>query len=251
MTKVAVLGCGPAGLLAAHAAVRNGASVVIYSDKAQPSQIGGAQFLHRAIPEITNDYPDAMCDFRHMGKRENYAKRVYGDPLADVSWGSYHEGMHPVWNMRQAYGQLWARYAELIVIEEINPDTITKISQAEDVVLSCIPAPALCGHIPKCNFVKQDVWIQPVDNHFENLECAIVYNGSLVGDWYRWSSLFGHTSFEYPHPKPMSTRISKPLRTDCPGPVHLGNIVRLGRYGAFEKRQLIHHAYEGAEDALQ
>jgi len=249
MTKVAVLGCGPAGLLAAHAAVRNGASVVIYSDKAQPSQIGGAQFLHRAIPEITNTDPDAMCDFRHVGQRENYAKRVYGDPLADVSWGSYAEGLHPIWNMQQAYNQLWERYSELIVVEEIYGDTLAKISKAEDLVFSCIPAPALCRH--QCKFVKQDVWIQTVDNHFDNLECAIVYNGSMSGEWYRWSSLFGHTFFEYPQFRPNAVKVSKPLRTDCPGPTHLGNIIGLGRYGAWEKHQLIHHAYEGAELALQ
>lgn len=249
--KCAVLGCGPAGLLAAHAAVRNGASVVIYSDTAQPSVIGGAQFLHRAIPEITNADPDAMCDFRHMGNRENYAKRVYGDPLADVSWGSYAEGLHPIWNMQQAYNQLWERYAELIVIEDIYPKNLNKIADVEDVVLSCIPAPALCSHQPQCQFIKQDVWILTVDNHFENLECSIVYNGSMAGDWYRWCSLFGHTFFEHPQFVPNARKVSKPLRTDCPGPTHLGNVIRLGRYGLWEKHQLIHHAYEGAENALQ
>lgn len=249
--KCAVLGCGPAGLLAAHAAVRNGANVVIYSDKVQPSFISGAQFLHRAIPEITNAEPDAMCDFRHLGNRENYARRVYGDPLADVSWGSYAEGLHPIWNMQQAYGQLWARYAELIVVDEINPSELDIISAENDLVFSCIPAPALCRHTPKCRFIRQDVWILPTDNHFEVRECSITYNGSMTGLWYRWSSLFGNIFYEYSLEVKNATKISKPLRTDCPGPTHLGNVIGLGRYGMWEKHQLIHHAYEGAENALQ
>lgn len=248
--KVAVLGCGPAGLLAAHAAGRAGADLVIYSDKAEPSRIGGAQFLHRAIPGITYYEPDDQCDFRHLGTREAYAKKVYGDPNADVSWGSYPEGDNPVWNMQRAYNSLWEQYAEFIVVEEVNSRVLLDISRQNDVVFSCIPAPALCNHGGSCLFTSQQVWIQQRDNHFKNLRCSIVYNGFADQDWYRWSSLFGTTFFEYPSEVANSFKVSKPLWTNCPGPTYADNVIRLGRYGLWEKHQLIHHAYEGAERAL-
>ena len=63
--KVAVLGCGPAGLFACHAAVRGGAEVDVYSQKKR-SEIGGAQYLHQHVPDVTGTEPEAMITFAQM-----------------------------------------------------------------------------------------------------------------------------------------------------------------------------------------
>lgn len=257
--NIAVLGCGPAGLLAAHAAVLNGHTPTIYTDIAQPSRIGGAQFLHRAIPGVTLDHhhPDALCEFIFMGSGEGYARKVYGDPRAPTSWGSYRAGLHTIWNMQAAYDVLWERYNKRVTTLEVDKHTVYRME--EEVIFSCIPATVLCDHmrnengaIKTCDFTSQQVWIVQDRNYLERGTNQIVYNGYPAQRWYRWSSLFGTSFFEYPF-KPTedqsAVRVVKPLSTTCPGPARSG-VYRMGRYGSFKKTALIHHAYEEAMEVL-
>ena len=57
--NVAVLGCGPAGLIAAWAAEQAGADVQIYSKKVQ-SIIPGSQYLHGPIPGVSSPYAEGV-----------------------------------------------------------------------------------------------------------------------------------------------------------------------------------------------
>src|SRR3546814_7896241 len=50
--KVLILGCGPAGLIAAHAAKRMDADFIVMS-KARKSFMNGAQYLHAPIPGVS------------------------------------------------------------------------------------------------------------------------------------------------------------------------------------------------------
>ena len=54
---VIVIGCGPAGLAAVHAAHTLGAKVRIMAPKQKTPQLGPIT-LHRAIPEINTGPPD-------------------------------------------------------------------------------------------------------------------------------------------------------------------------------------------------
>ncbi|HEY7420289.1 MAG TPA: hypothetical protein VH593_34240, partial [Ktedonobacteraceae bacterium] len=84
MIRAVVLGCGPAGLLAAHACSLNGADVRIFSLK-RPSYISGAQYLHQAIPGLSGA-PDGDIMITKVGTREGYAKKVYGNANKATSW---------------------------------------------------------------------------------------------------------------------------------------------------------------------
>ena len=77
--RVAVLGSGPAGLLAAHACVQQGVEPKIYSLK-EKSLMFGAMYLHEPIPDLNDpDRPDHDIMIVKEGTREGYAKNVYGD----------------------------------------------------------------------------------------------------------------------------------------------------------------------------
>src|SRR4051794_36471109 len=111
---VAVLGCGPAGLLSAHAAILGGCDVLVYSIK-QKSPMNGAQYLHSPIPELTSQDPDAIIRYAKVGTRAGYATKVYGHPEAPCSWDKFEEGPRPAWSLSDSYEELWSRYGDLII----------------------------------------------------------------------------------------------------------------------------------------
>lgn len=247
MAKVAVLGCGPAGLLACHAAVRAGHSPVVFS-RAVPSAIGGAQYLHQAIPGITKADPDGVVEFVKYGNEHGYAKKVYNDPYAKTSWYDYEEGPHNIWNMRRAYDKLWKKYSPLITDLKLDHAAAASLCRTFPLVMNTVPMIHLCGedHL----FESQDVWIVYGKMH-ERGEDRIIYDGTGDFPWYRWSYIFGWVGIEYGQLTKHeldATHITKPLVTTCEC---LPEMVRLGRYGRWQKGQLIHHAYEGAVHALQ
>jgi hypothetical protein len=265
--KVFVLGCGPAGLLAAHAAALQGHEVQIYSRKVK-SSIGGAQFLHMRIPGITTIDPDGLVEFIFRGTKEGYADKVYDDPLAEVSWGSYEPGVHPVWNMHAAYEKLWDKYEGLIMNMPLTAEFIRGMVMSKTgEMFSTIPAPALCRN-SEHQFLKQEVDIiygestevEYLDRRFENdlgdrnspID-YIEYNGIPEVPYYRQSMMFGWSGTEYPADGSANgrgqapVRVSKPLSTDCNCQPE---IHRLGRYGRFEKKVLIHDAFFGAAQIL-
>lgn len=241
---VIVLGCGPAGLLAAHAVAQAGHEVRIYS-RAKPSPIGGAQFLHRAIPELTSLRPDGTARFLHRGTPTGYARKVYGNPAAPTSWGRY-EGEVDIWNMREAYRRLWEMYHKRITDVHLTTSEICHMSDRSPLVISTLPRKWLCWQPTRHTFEEQEVWIW-YEEHAERRN-YIMYNGQENVSWYRSSNLFGWQSIEWAQEPPKwsigrekAKRVVKPLRTDCNCS---SEIVKVGRYGMWQKEILIHDAYE-------
>lgn len=244
--KVAILGCGPAGLMAAHAVAEAKHTPVIFSRRV-PSAIGGAQFLHEPLPGITSDLPDGRVNFIKYGTDRGYSKKVYGDPYYKTSWWDYEEGHRNIWNLRKAYEKLWNRYEKNVVDLKLDHDTVTDIlAEKYQMVMSTIPAFALCGN-PSHVFDSQDVWIVYGQAVAEGGEDRIIYDGTTDFPWYRWSYIFGWKGVEYSHKVGNSQHIRKPLTTNCD--CH-AEVVRLGRYGKWKKGELTHHAYEGAKHEM-
>lgn len=243
--KVAILGCGPAGLMAAHAVHGLGHEPVIFSKKSQ-SAIGGAQYLHKPLPAVTSNTPDGKVNFVKYGHEKGYAKKVYGDPYVPTSWHDYDEGYHDIWNLRKAYERLWKKYDKNIHDIKLDADTVKDIQQEYGTVLSTVPLVAICGN-PTHTFDCQDVWII-YGKAVEGGEDRIIYDGTGDFPWYRWSYIFGWKGIEYSQMVPGGMHLRKPLRNTCN--CHR-DVLRLGRYGCWTKGVLTHHAYEGAIDALQ
>lgn len=256
--RVAILGCGPAGLLAAHAAVERGHQATIFSLLAK-SPIPGAQYVHEPIPGITREEPDGMLTYLKMGTREGYAEKLYGDRDAPVSWDRFKEGEHPAWSMEFAYERLWQLYVERTyeAIElfdvRIDADDIDRMANNKfAVVLSSIPAKALCYNTEH-RFQGQRVFIanHPVVYSPE----LIIYSGRPRDSWYRSSTIFGHTSTEWPESrKPESIhgwRGEKPISTDCDCHLEHASFFRIGRFGQWEKQVLVSDAYHRAHAVMR
>lgn len=255
MTKVLVLGCGPAGLLSAQAAWEAGAKVKIASRRVK-SIMPGAQYLHARVPGMKVE-PDGYLEYIKIGTAEGYAQKVYGDPSHPVSWNSINaaEGVrHPAWRIGAFYDYLWGEWSAEIMDGEVDATNLASLCRLYDLVISTIPAIALCRN-PTHNFHGQKVWILPelVSACPEN---TIIYSGHPAYSWYRTSMIFGHPSTEWSrmpsglepiHGKNFWSGL-KPTGTDCD--CSPGNLMRVGRFGKWDKNALVHHAHEEVSRAV-
>lgn len=242
--RAAVLGCGPAGLISAEALDRKGWKVQIFSRKS-PSMITGAQYLHAALPGITNIAPDGMINFVKRGHRDGYAQKVYGDPKAPCSWDIFEEGEVPAWSMVKTYHLLWRKWGSLVHHVDLNRAAIPLLQRQHDLVVSTIPAWKLCNGTHQ--FKEANIWIRDQAEFQSSGRNEIIYCGDLTVPWYRTSSIFGHESTEYTKPVMNCRRGKKPVSTDCDC---LPGVVRAGRFGQWKKGVLIHHVWEEMNSAV-
>lgn len=244
--KVAILGCGPSGLLATHAAMILGHDPVIYSIAVQ-SEIHGAQYLHRSIPEISSKEPDAQLTFRKRGFPQVYAAKVYGTMDIDTSWSKFEDDKeYPAWNMQEAYDKLWDWYNHRILNRIVNAWDMPDLIDSYPYVISTIPASNLCRK-PYHEFKRLTISVtgSAPDDIKPN---QVVYSGRTQDNWYRACEIFGHRFTEYAAPIPGQPQGFKPVSTNCD--CFRGRILKVGRYGKWARGELIHHAYEDVAIAL-
>jgi len=245
--KAMILGCGPAGLLAAHACSLKGIDVEIYSIE-KPSKIYGAQFLQQAIPDITDGEPDGHIVFNKVGTRQGYATQVYGRPDAPCSWDEYEEGLQPAWHLRSVYDDLWTLYSRYITDLELNSAILTSLEERQDVDFrfSAVPAQVICWDHAVHKFDYKRVWATetPAVHLDDNV---IVYSGREQDSWYRTSNLFGHYSTEWSHQIGGAKTGIKPLSTNCNcRPMWQ----RIGRFGRWKRGVLVHDAFNDVIGAI-
>lgn len=248
--RVAVLGCGPAGLLAAHATALEGHEPLIFS-RPVPSKIHGAQYIHEPIPEVTG--PPSVISYAKLGDSGGYAEKVYGSPLAPSSWASFPQGEYPAWAMGAVYDALWERYESLIRPAEIDAAGVRAICELPDVdlVFCSVPLKYLCEKPEVHRFTHASVAFEP--KCYVSMTNVVVYSGRKSEAWYRTSSLFSHDWTEYGEsssavPEGWMTGI-KPIETDCDCLDH-PKLVKVGRFGKWEKKVLVTDAFKDAKEAL-
>lgn len=254
--KVVVLGCGPAGLFAAHAAVQSGQEVSILS-KPRKSYMKGAQYLHRPIPGLSGD--SFTIDYRLEGTVEGYKKKVYGD-LSDILVSPETlTGLAEAWDIREAYDKAWDLYGHLVKEYDAELDGLwTPELRGADLILSTIPAKLICDNKEHA-FESQLIWSTDFIKYVGGFTLE---DGSLAdnlvrcsGDpddwWYRQSRIHGWENTEYPiSHRPNTDRVwevEKPIRTNC---TCNKDIVRLGRYGKWTKGVLSDSAYYETETLI-
>ncbi len=250
MKRVCVLGCGPAGLLTAHAALLAGHQPTVMSERIQRSMISGAQYLHDPIPSLTNTDQAGMLRYIKLGDKQGYAEKVYGSREAPCSWDHFPEGQLPAWSLKEMYDKLWSEYLGLIEEQHIDSEVLVEILPKYDRVISAIPATAMC-HRPHHQFHSAQVTFQEgcpaLVGDEDNI---IVYSGDPAHSWYRTSRIFGYESTEYPagiDPSGETRRGIKPTHTTC---TCWKDIARVGRFGRWEKGVLVHHAFNDAYQLL-
>lgn len=247
------MGCGPAGLIAAHTLCDNGLEpneIHIFSKDPAPSKIGGAQYLHSPI--FPGD-PDGWIETLRLGEPEGYAVKVYEDINMETSWGSAQRCV-PAYSLRDTYARLWSEWKDRIVPLEVQPNQIPDFAVAYDKTFSSVPARYVCRN-PVHNFSSVDYFLVPRIPRDPFLDQVVVYNGRKEDDWYRYSSIFGEQWLEYPilrRPQvaPADSLYGfKPTGTDCDCCTSLG-IVRIGRFGNWDRKVLLHDVIEQVKNAL-
>lgn len=266
-----ILGCGPAGLFAAHAATLGGAEVMIVS-KRRKSELYGAQYLQAPIEGISTDADSFKVHFNLNGSFIDYKRKVYGDELPDpeaVTENGFFVPK-PAWDMRAAYDRAWEIYYRSIIHHELNSEELQlQLLNAyrPHLVVSTIPKRALClmpgGHA----FSEQSLWAigdAPERGVFASdfidlPDNSVTYDGTADTGWHRAARIRGFTSVEWPEgrrpPIDGVVRITKPVQTtcDCWGDkqtpflasrygVSMG-FVFAGRYGAWHWAGQSHDAY--------
>ncbi len=274
MKRIAILGCGPSGLLAAHKAKQLGQEVVVLSMK-ERSPILGGQYLHTEIPGITG--APSTVTYIKIGDTEGYSNKVYGVP--DVPCFRFPEGDYPAWSMTEAYGNLWDIWKDKIIDGAITPDDIAALCDEFDGVLCTLPRDILC-YREDHRFEKQLIRVMQGGSYINPaVENVVLYSGRERDSWYRTSNLFGHRTTEWSQASMTSDNaiiwesfdieigrnqseddaeesdywISggfKPLRTDCDCHGEHHNFFRMGRFGEWRHGVLVSDSMEQTEQAI-
>lgn len=255
--RVAVLGSGPSGLLAAHATALYGIQPDVLSVKTK-SRTGGAMYLHQPIPELSTGQPEGFVTYRMMGDAATYARKVYGSEEAEsiASFNKFKNGStHPAWNLITAYDALWERWEPYIIDLKLGAAVVDKLLEEYHLILSTVPAESLCYQPGMHEFPRQAVWIAP-ECVSEIDEGEVVYNGTEEGSWYRQSNLWGWAGTEWgagvaKPPLEGVVTVNKPVSTNCDCFGDRPGFARFGRYGRWDKNVLTHHAFADASDFLQ
>jgi hypothetical protein len=266
--RVLILGCGPAGLFAAHAASQFRHSVQILS-KRRKSEMFGAQYLHRHIPGLTdlNDATGFQVTYTLTGTLDEYLHKVYGEEIPDNVTVDSLEKKEPAWDIRTAYTNAWFLYSDLIEEADLNPRRLAlEINVRQpDLIISTVPAPSLCFRPDQHSFISRDIWAvgdAPERGVFAPSWAPgrniIAYDGTPWRGWYRASNIAGYNAVEWPEENkpPISNvaRVVKPIRTDCDCFVTRSSYPtywRVGRYGAWSRFGHTHQAYWRISEALR
>lgn len=254
--KVAVLGSGPSGMFAAHAAVQSGVDEVVIFDR-QPDiarKTSGVFYIHDSCDLLLEGHTINQCVLGALGQSEQtvarkYGIKVYGKPIEKVSIVDVLKNRSTYgYNSQQAMDRLWDLYKDNIEIQSFeNYDEIADLlTKGFDKVISTIPAPNL---FPGLIFNFEKAWMRvgkaPINESF------IFYSVSPVHKWYRASALFGTFVQEFPWSIPKKEKdgyqifdIMKVIDIDNGGqlPEH-PDILFAGRFGAWAKKELTHDVY--------
>ena len=255
MKKIIVLGCGPAGLVAAWAARQMESAVLIFAKK-RKSHMYGAQYLHWPIPGVPAGNSQKI-QYLMRGDEAGYRAKVYGSKWDGTVSPEDLSEEHLAWDIRVTYDELWDRFGFQVIDQEIGAPTI-KLIQEEyhpDLIVSTIPAPSIC--LMNHQFVSQDIKAAGeapdlgIKLPYQCPENTVICNGDPEVSWYRVSNIFGHKTVEWPEwvnpPIPSTAVVQKPLRHDC---TCYPEVLRVGRYGAWRKGYLVHHVYDDVVRAI-
>lgn len=270
--KVCVIGCGPAGLAAAHAAIGLGADVSIVAPKRKTPQNGPVTLQH-PIPGISTGHPDGYV--RQLvigGSILDYRLKLYGDVNVNIN-GDIMRAGYDTWRVQEAYDKMWELYSDLISDRSVDPTEVQWLETTNDLVVSSAPAPNLCYHgcgnagcvrHPNHDFRSVQIALKFTTSYPDQPDNTIIYNAyrgdtfpstfpsrayGMDSRWVRSSSIFGVRVTDYkpedcPNPDLI---IHKPLGTDCD--CH-PKVLRVGRYGKWHNLAWIDSAYTDTREAI-
>jgi hypothetical protein len=258
---VLVVGCGPAGLLAAWAAKQRGYDPIILGG-AQPakSKLHGAQYLHSKIDELVDESESFQVRYVKHGTDIGYAQKIYAGAVSprNTSWSKFEAGEHDAYPLGMVYDRLWDTLRMHVFPLEFSGHIVPmfrRIGVAR--IMSTMPLNVL---MPWLKFQSETVLID--DTHcLEGVGYnEIHYYGNQDEAAYRSSCIMGVKSTEYPATTlgvyQECQSVTKPLAARIPSTgalvgAHHGGVDLLGRYGRWKKGALVDDAYRQALEILR
>lgn len=250
--RVAVIGCGPAGLAAAHAAVGQGAEdVVVFAPKVKTPQLGPL-LIQRPIPGINTSHPDGTIHQRVIGGSIlDYRYKLYGDINIGINGDILRPEYH-AWRHGETYDKLWDLHKHLIVNSYVTAHHLRRMHESWDLVVSTANTYKLChegGH--SHSFQYAIVYVTSVAEYPGQPDNTIVFNAGKEFSWVRSSRIFGQEVTEWTDP-PVGRDgwrlIQKPISTDCTCFPH---VLRTGRFGAWRNETWVDTAYWDTWTAIE
>lgn len=246
---IAVLGAGPSGLVAAHAAASLGHDVCLYdAEPREPDgQTAGVFYLHQSCDL---DVPSSVVRTSAVGTRDGYRDKVYG-PSYDghVSYPAY-ETESVVWDGMAALAHLWSRFQDRIIPAYVEGfDDVQTVAGMYDRTICTIPAMILAPHL---TWESQQVTVATRSRIAPPVAGCVIYEGHADVPWYRYSDIFGRETYEYVPNAAVDVsddygwtirNVEKVVTAPRANFPDLDNVMFAGRYGAWNKRCLTHDVY--------
>lgn len=240
--KVAIVGGGYVGKLAAWAVLQAGHSPTIFDRSTdQPFPPRGFVYLHSSCRLPLHQHQVEVISVG--GSAEDYGEKVYGDRARPNSFDQLHQE------------HAWSPVEALDVLKVILPSTqerrfgelseVLALREEFERVVVTIPAPVLFPD-QEWPFVRSLVVVSNDDTPEVRNFC--VYNASSDQRWYRAGVMFGREFYEYPeimgelvpdlplhshHFKPVSVMKVIPVEGQLP---ELERVLFTGRYGSWTKQ---------------
>jgi hypothetical protein len=229
------------------------ADVVVISRKLK-STLYGAQYLHAPIPGYSPD-ECVSVHYKMNGTTDDYRRKVYGPMWDGLVSPEDLAQFHYAWDIRETYDRLWEDFSGLVEDTTLDRAGVRWLVDGDtkwgrfDVIFSSIPEPDICtqGHQFKSVTIRAagDAPELGISIPYRNVaENTVMCNGEDHPSYYRLSRIFGHRTVEWPEwvdPPIHHVNVKKPLSNNCNC---WAPIMRVGRYGKWEKGVLTHHAYE-------
>lgn len=239
--KVAILGAGMTGLLAAKALAEHDIEFTLY-DKNPNEGVSSSQGLHYLHdncnlplkPQIVHNYIIGCKDGEHP--HEQYSRKL-GTPLNNSLVELPAFSM--VYNFQEAYKILLHLMKGNIQRCNFEADMLKYFLEKFDLVISTLPLPVVYPEAT-CKFVEVQA-VRGRPRGIPKLPGAnqVVYNIEENTNWYRYSRVFG---VEWTEVKQGGEFILKKVVDSNFEPPD-DRVILLGRWGQWNRKFLAHQAY--------
>lgn len=250
--KVAVLGSGYVGVMAAHAAALNGYTPDIFGI-APPRRGYGAQYLRDPIPGI-HGKPEGMVKYTLMGTKEKFVAMSGGGDEYAALWDTAPPEPVPAWNIVTTHHELHKKYSDRMSDTEVRATMVRRLLEEYDYVFNSLNIEGLCFH-PDHKFEYCSIALRgqcdPITKDNE-----IIYNGSKRFPWHGSSKLFGFGWVETAKNVDLTLKgvirkiVNRPLKTNCDCYNQYQNFIPVGAYGKFNFSSLCHEAFLETSEIL-
>ena len=238
--KVAILGSGPSGLMAYWACLNRGVYPQIISDSAKMSIVEGFQYLHEpcGLPLKPNSLLHQIipnnCDLKVAS--ENYSQKVYDDTQMK---NNVRCGYQEIYNLREAINFLYnIAKDQMLNLRITSIADVNSLSTKYDLVFSSIPFnfffPGNCCF--RISFIK----------HYHDLaNLNFCFYDTLPDSVYlRFGTVFNSAFIEAKTQIDADYKATiKVTTTNVIGGGFNENVIRIGRFGAWDKKERIDTTY--------